>query len=144
MLTCPVCARVARQESSFGAQIVPNGWDVRERNTPIRVFLVDMGLVAEQYVPSGDLVRYPLWNCPLCSNVIFEFKWRNGGRRWEESNVETSGFGMREAIFDAGTNFVVPALNWMRYCGEVVESMGMSMTVPDQRMALLLELGSMF
>jgi hypothetical protein len=50
---------------------------------------------------------------------------RNGGRRWEELDVKTCGFGMREAIFDAGTDFVVPSLNWMRYCGEVVGSIGM-------------------
>jgi hypothetical protein len=49
---------------------------------------------------------------------------------------------MSEAIWDAGTDFVVPLLNWMRYCGEVVGSIGMIMTVPDRRMALLLELGS--
>ena len=57
-------------------------------------------------------------------------------------DVDTCGIGMRDAILDAGTNFVVPLLNWMRYCGEVVGSIGMSMTVPDQRMALLLGLGS--
>ena len=72
---------------------------------------------------------------------IFEFRRRNRGRRREELDVKTFGFWMREAIFfDAGTDVVVLLSNLMRYCGEVVGSIGMSMTVPDQRMASLLEL----
>ena len=55
--------------------------------------------------------------------------------------VGLAGLGMREAILDAGTDLMVPSSKRMTYCGDVVGSMGMSMTVPDQRIALLLELG---
>jgi hypothetical protein len=48
---------------------------------------------------------------------------------------------MREAILDAGTESVVPSSKRMTYWGDVAGSMGISMTVPDQRIELLLELG---
>jgi hypothetical protein len=73
--------------------------------------------------------------------MILEFNRKNGGRRWDESEVGLAGLGMREAILDAGTDLVVPSSKRMTYCGDVVGSMGMSMTVPDWRIALLLELG---
>ena len=72
--------------------------------------------------------------------MILEFNRRNGGRRWDESEVGLAGLGMREAILDADTDSVVPSLKRMTYCGGVAGSMGMSMTVPDRRIALLLEL----
>ena len=72
--------------------------------------------------------------------MILEFNQRNGGRRWDESEVGSAGLGMREAILDAGTDSVVPSLKRMTYCRDVAGSMGMSMTMPDRRIALLLEL----
>jgi len=47
---------------------------------------------------------------------------------------------MREVILDAGTDSVVPSLKRMTYWGDVARSMGISMTVPDRRIELLLEL----
>ena len=73
--------------------------------------------------------------------MILEFNRRNGGRRWDESEVGSAGLGMREAILDAGTDSVVPSSKRMTYCGDVAGSMGISMTVPDRRIALLLKLG---
>ena len=73
--------------------------------------------------------------------MILEFNRRNGGRRWEESEVGSAGLGMREAILDAGTDSVVPSSKRMTYWGDVAGSMGISMTVPDRRIELLLELG---
>ena len=66
---------------------------------------------------------------------------RKEGRK-EMTDGDTRGFGMNEAIFEAGMDLVVPSSNWMRYCGERVGSMGMSTTVPEQRTLPLLELGS--
>ena len=73
--------------------------------------------------------------------MILEFNWRNGGRRWDESEVGLAGLGMRESILDADTELVVPSSKRMTYCGAVAGSMGIFMTVPDRRIALLLELG---
>ena len=73
--------------------------------------------------------------------MILEFNRRNGGRRWDESEVGSAGLGMREAILDAGTDSVVPSSKRMTYWGDVAGSMGISTTVPDRRIELLLELG---
>ncbi len=64
--------------------------------------------------------------------MIFEFKRRKGGRRCEESDSETRGFGISEAILEAGIGLVVPLLNWTRYWGEMVGSIGILMTVPER------------
>ena len=61
--------------------------------------------------------------------MILEFKQRKGGSRWEESDGEPRGFGIGEAILEAGIDLVVPSWNWTRYCGEMVGSIGMSTTV---------------
>ncbi len=53
----------------------------------------------------------------------------------------SAGLGVIEAILDASTDLVVPSSKRMSYCGDVAGSMGISMTVPDHRIALLLELG---
>ena len=37
---------------------------------------------------------------------------------------------MMEGIVDDGTDVVVPSSNWIRYCGEMAGSIGISMTVP--------------
>ena len=52
------------------------------------------------------------------------------------------GLGMKDGMFRAGTDLVEPSSNRMRYCGEVVGSIGMSMTVPGRQTVSLLELGS--
>ena len=45
---------------------------------------------------------------------------------------ELRGFGISKAILEAGINSVVPSSNWTRYCGEMVGSIGISTTVPEQ------------
>jgi hypothetical protein len=79
----------------------------------------------------------------LCSNLILEFRQRKGGRRWEELDGELHGFGMSKAILEAGNDLVVPSSNWMRYCGEILGSIGMSTTMPEQGISSLLEFGSL-
>ena len=49
----------------------------------------------------------------------------------DESDEEGHGGGIREAISEAGNDFVVPSSNWMRYCGVRVRSIGISTTVPE-------------
>jgi hypothetical protein len=49
---------------------------------------------------------------------------------------------MSEAILEAGIDLVVPPLNWTRYFGEILGSIGMLTTVPEQGISSLLEFGS--
>ena len=74
--------------------------------------------------------------------MILELRQRKGGRRWEESDGESRGFGMSEAILEAGNDLVVPSSNWVRYCGEILGSIGMSTMVPERGVSLLLECAS--
>ena len=74
--------------------------------------------------------------------MILELRQRKRGRRWEESNGELCGFGMSEAILEAGNDLVVPSLNRTRYCGEILGSIEMSATVPERGISSLLEFGS--
>ena len=75
--------------------------------------------------------------------MILEFRQRKGGRRWEESDGESCGFGMSEAILEAGNDLVVLSSNWTRYCGEILGSIGMSTMVPERGISSLLEFGSL-
>ena len=43
--------------------------------------------------------------------MILELRRRKGGRRCEESDGESRGFGTSEAILEAGIDLVVPSLN---------------------------------
>jgi hypothetical protein len=60
----------------------------------------------------------------------------------EELDGELCGFGTSEAILEAGNDLVVPSSNWTRYCREILESIGMSTTVPERGISTLLEFGS--
>ena len=62
--------------------------------------------------------------------MILHPGWRNGGRRCVESDDTGRGFGIRDGMSDAGTAREVPSSKMMRYWGDVVESNGISMTVP--------------
>jgi len=44
-----------------------------------------------------------------------------------------AGVGMRDGMPAADTARVIPSSNMMRYCGDDVESKGMSITVPAPR-----------
>ena len=62
--------------------------------------------------------------------MILQPGWRKKGRRCVESDDTVVGFGMRDGMSDATNARVVPSLNMMKYCGEVVGSNSMSITVP--------------
>ena len=49
---------------------------------------------------------------------------------------------MKDGISRAEIDLVVPSSKRMRYCGDLVASIGMSMTVPERLIVSLLELGS--
>ena len=54
---------------------------------------------------------------------------KKGGNRCVESDTTEAGIGMRDGMLAADTARVVPSSNMMRYCGDDVESKGMSITV---------------
>jgi hypothetical protein len=86
---------VTRVQNALCTQLVPGGRKVGERNTPVGMFLVDVGFVAETVNPIGRFGEIPF----VISAFVVERDFRVETKKWRE---EVRGIGARCGIAGFG------------------------------------------